>query len=74
MTPVIFTRYHRNHLIFTRNHTAADWVGKLNSRLDNLLSTPQLARLYFMGRMGAGSAPQSRSTRKPLQALLLDKQ
>lgn len=69
MTPVIFTRYHRKGLIFTSNSTATDMVGKLNQRLEVLLPKSQLDGLYFMGRMGAGMAPQSRSTRKSLQAL-----
>lgn len=71
MTPVIFARYHRNKMIFSENDRAVDRVGALNQRLDRLLPTGLLASVFFMGRMGGGSAPRSRSTRKKLEDLLL---
>jgi hypothetical protein len=70
MTPVIFTRYHRQQRSFTRVDKAAGMVGRLNARLADLLAEQNLDALYFMGRIGAGPAPQARSTRKAVAALL----
>ena len=70
MTPVIFTRYHRQGRNFTQLGTATDKAGKLNARLANFLPDQNLAALYFMGRLGTGPAPRARSTRKPVAALM----
>jgi nitroreductase len=70
MTPVIFTRYHRQQRTFTQLGKAADLASQLNDQLTVLLPEQNLAALFFMGRIGVGPKPQSRSKRKPLQALM----
>lgn len=70
MTPVIFTRYHRQHRAFTQLGKATDMADKLNVRLGDLLPGQDLAALFFMGRMAVGPAPKARSTRKPVAALM----
>lgn len=69
MTPVIFCRYHRRGLAFTRLARAADMVSNLNQRLTALLPAVDTEGLFFMGRIGSGPAPRSRSTRRPLGQL-----
>lgn len=70
MTPVIFTRYHRRGLPFTRLQVARASVARLNSRLQCMLGAGNVDRLIFMGRIGAGPQPDARSTRKDLRVLM----
>jgi hypothetical protein len=72
MTPVIFTRYSRQGMSFTRVERARSLAQTLNTRLSGLLAGQAVDSLYFMGRMGTGPAPQARSTRKPLESLIRD--
>jgi nitroreductase len=71
MTPVIFTRYHRQHQPFTHTARARKMVEGLNQRLLELLPGQDVETLFFMGRIGDGPAPRARSTRKPLELLIL---
>lgn len=71
MTPVIFTRYHRKGLAFTRHEPARAMVSRLNQRLGEMLGDISAEHLFFMGRIGLGAAPRSRSTRKPLDSLII---
>jgi hypothetical protein len=70
MTPVIFTRYHRQKRAFTQVGRAAERVGRLNVRLAGFVPGRKLDALYFMGRIGSGPAPQARSTRKSVATLM----
>lgn len=70
MTPVIFSRYVRQNRRFTRNRTAVELATKLSLSMQALLDAQELDSIFFMGRMGAGPAPVSRSTRKPLDRLM----
>jgi hypothetical protein len=70
MTPVIFTRYHRQELRFTQNEAANQRVNCLNQGLLKILVGHQIDHLYFMGRLGTGPAPRARSTRRPLADLI----
>ena len=70
MTPVIFTRDYRHGQSFTRTAGAIERVAKLNRRLTELLAGNHTDSLFFMGRMGSGSPPWARSTRRPLDQLL----
>jgi hypothetical protein len=72
MTPVIFTSYHRQRRKFTELAQADRMVADLNRRLENLLAGQDVNRLYFMGRLGSGPVPRSRSTRKSLESLCAD--
>lgn len=69
MTPVIFTRYHRQRRAFTQVAKATQTVARLNITLKSLLGSADVDGLFFMGRVGVGPEPWSRSTRKPLMAM-----
>ena len=71
MTPVIFSRYHREQVRFTRIEAARASAGRLNARLAHLVGDNDLDRLFFMGRLGVGPAPRSRSTRRCLADLMV---
>lgn len=72
MTPVIFTRYHRQGRDFTRTTQAKKLVNRLNQELIKLLDAEDTYSLFFMGRIGLGPAPVARSLRHPLTKLILD--
>jgi nitroreductase len=72
MTPVIFARYHRHGPKFTAAPAADARVENLAQRLSDLVGAPHIDALFFMGRIGSGPPPRSRSLRRPLGQLLLD--
>lgn len=69
MTPLIFGSYVRNGVPFTS-------VAKLQAQARDLEAAtrgmigPDVDHAVWMGRVGAGPAPNARSTRRPLEALL----
>lgn len=70
MTPLIFGSYVRNELPFT----AVARLEKLGCELEadsRALLGVDADRAVWMGRIGAGVAPVARSTRKPLEQLML---
>lgn len=71
MTPLIFARYYRQTISFTRVEAARARVGGLDARLRSLFPDKEIEALFFMGRIGAGPAPRARSTRKPLESLIV---
>ena len=69
MTPLIFGRYVRNAVRFTRLDQLQEAARKLYAQLTGLIgAAPETA--VFMGRLGAGKAPTARSLRKPLAELM----
>ncbi|MFT4517694.1 MAG: molybdopterin/thiamine biosynthesis adenylyltransferase [Halioglobus sp.] len=75
MTPVIFSRYVAQGLTFTSVASEQALASRLASELSGFLTGGEdpMQRVY-MGRIGFGDAPQSRSTRPPLETLLVDDQ
>ena len=72
MTPLIFSRYVANSINFTSVRSEQALAGKLAEELSALLGPDgSVSHRVFMGRVGYGEAPVSRSLRKPLQDLLL---
>jgi hypothetical protein len=69
MTPVIFTRYHRQQRHFTCLDKADGLACKLDTQLADLLPGQDLDALFFMGRIGCGPTPRARSTRKSVITL-----
>jgi hypothetical protein len=69
MTPLIFTRYVRERTAFTTTRKLAERAPRLAGRLQALLGAAT-DRAVFMGRVGSGVPPQSRSHRLPLEDLL----
>lgn len=70
MTPLIFARYAREGVRFTTVASAQAAAAGLARRLDDLFSG-QTNRVFFLGRIGAGPPPQSRSLRRALSDLLV---
>jgi hypothetical protein len=73
MTPVIFSRYIAQSRKFTSIAAEQALAETLAGELSALVGTGEdpLQRVY-MGRVGFGPAPQSRSVRPPLESLFID--
>ncbi len=73
MTPLIFSRYVVKSIKFTVEASGQAVARQVAADLGSLTGscTEDLSRV-FMGRVGFGPAPSSRSTRPPLAELLLD--
>lgn len=70
MTPLIFSRYVESGIEFTELASETRLAQELAAELDIVLGPRQSAQQrIFMGRLGAGAAPKSRSVRKPLARL-----
>jgi len=70
MTPLIFASYIRQDLPFTREAKQRAQARALTAGLERLFGTDSCRGGVFMGRIGAGPSPRSRSERLPLDALL----
>lgn len=71
MTPVIFTRYHRRGIAFSKHQAALEMASQLNGDLAQIVGLAEIDRVYFVGRIGAGPRPLARSTRKAIRQLLI---
>jgi hypothetical protein len=73
MTPIIFSRYVARSLAFTSIAAEQSLAETLAGQLTHLLGDAgnTLQRVY-MGRVGFGPAPQSRSVRPPLETLIIN--
>lgn len=70
MTPLIFSKYVReNNMKFTAQSGLQDYARKLARQAAELVFTDALHPVY-MGRMGYGPAPQTRSVRRDMDELL----
>ena len=70
-TPLVFARYLVDGLPFTRDAASRRRAEAVASRLRDLLGgTEALARAVFLGRIGAGEPPPSRSLRLSLEELV----
>jgi len=69
MTPLIFAQYVRQGIPLTRAMPAMQRAKDLARVLERLIGETS-ARAVFMGRIGHGPAPRSRSVRRPLANLL----
>jgi hypothetical protein len=72
MTPIIFSRYHRAGLPFTKNRAGLAMAGGLNDRLAQDIGPERVDALFFLARLGSGPAPTARSLRKSVDALLVE--
>lgn len=71
MTPLIFHEYMRGGVRFSRHEAMYEHAATVSRGLTELLGAPGAASAVFLGRIGAGPAPTSRSMRRPLDELLL---
>lgn len=69
MTPLIFARYIHQGIPLTQETLAAKRAKKLAITLEQQTGVPS-SRTMFMGRIGHGQRPRSRSVRLPLANLL----
>ncbi len=69
-TPLVFARYLRENRAFTADQAELRLAQRLAERLNTLLGQ-RADRCVWLGRIGHGSAAQSRSVRRPLSELLL---
>lgn len=69
MTPLIFASYLRDGIVFTGVASIVEAARGLEHALADLVGT-DLRRPVYMGRLGYGDAPASRSVRKELSELL----
>jgi hypothetical protein len=71
LTPLIFTRYVRERRSFTTVSGIQDQAERLARDLVDLVGEAESRQAVFMGRVGAGKPAASRSTRRPVDALLV---
>jgi len=71
MTPLIFGRYIREGLAFSRTPAMQERARRLSGHLQHLLGGTLPACALFMGRVGSGKRPESRSLRLSLDDLIV---
>lgn len=74
LTPLIFGRYVREGLAFSKTPGMQEQALRLTRKLGTLVGEKESRLAVFMGRIGAGSAPSARSTRRELDELLVSGQ
>ena len=68
-TPVIFSRYINENIQFTEDKNVNINAGKGKVLFESIMTHPK--NTVFLGRLGRSSAPKSRSTRRPLNELII---
>jgi len=71
MTPLIFSMYAREGRRFSVRQESLALAREVRASLEALVGTDRLDATVFMGRIGAGPTPDSRSTRLGLDRLIL---
>lgn len=72
-TPLVFARYARENVVFTRSTRAQRTAREVARRLDDILGVENARKAVFLGRLGARRpGPHARSTRLPLDRLIAD--
>jgi hypothetical protein len=72
MTPLIFSSYIGNDIEFTDHQPSLVLARDLSAQLADIISPAMSEHGVFLGRVGAGPIPSSRSVRMPLRQLLVD--
>ncbi len=70
MTPLIFSEYVRQNIRFVSSEAAMQRAREITTELDALLGEASVKQGVFLGRLGHGKPPASRSLRKPLEKLM----
>ena len=73
MTPLIFSRYIREGIEFSRMPGATETAASLGRRLMEIFQDMPVNQVAFLGRIGNGKAPSSRSLRLPIERLRRNK-
>ncbi|MBV8034009.1 nitroreductase family protein [Roseateles sp.] len=74
VTPLVFTRYAREGIDFSSKPGAQEMARRLGERFVGTVGEHAAAHAVFMGRVGRGQQPVSRSLRRPLESLLITEQ
>jgi len=69
-TPVIFARYLNNNINFTSDTNVVENAKKGKKMFENIVSNSE--NTVFLGRIGRSELPKSRSTRLPLDKLIIE--
>ena len=72
VTPLIFSRYSRDRLQFSRLPEAPALAKRIAARLELVIGETVAKNAVFMGRVGAGKPATARSLRLPLEQLMFD--
>jgi len=71
MTPLIFSGYADSGLRFSENEQACDRAVEVSRELKDIFGQDCVTRGVYMGRVGYGKTPTSRSIRRPLTELMM---
>jgi len=71
VTPLVFTRYAREGIAFSTKPGAQELAQRLDQRFVSVVGEHAASHGVFMGRVGNGEQPKSRSLRRPLESLLV---
>lgn len=74
VTPLVFARYAREQRPFSSISGAMVAANDVKARLELLIGAELARKAVYMGRVGAGPTPSSRSLRRPLEDLLINRQ
>lgn len=72
MTPLIFSRYLTTGRHFTADIATAEAARRMVCALDEITAPVSASHIGFMGRIGTGPVPTTRSIRRPLPEMLVD--
>jgi molybdopterin/thiamine biosynthesis adenylyltransferase/nitroreductase len=70
-TPLVFREYVRDEVPFTKSEVSLRRARAVATKLGNMLGEETVERAVFYGRIGGGPPATTRSTRLPLERLLL---
>nr|WP_040662068.1 ThiF family adenylyltransferase [Nitrococcus mobilis] len=71
LTPLVFSEYVRDGIAFSETTGSMSLAKAVTERLRRLVGGENAERAIWMGRLGAGKMPTSRSIRRPLQDLMI---
>lgn len=71
ITPIFFSMYVRRNKRFSKASGMWEQAVAISKGFERLVGTERAAKAVFMGRIGAGKGPVSRSLRLPLEQLLV---
>ncbi|MCX2864470.1 nitroreductase family protein [Paucibacter sp. PLA-PC-4] len=73
VTPLVFARYAREQRPFSTIGNAMAAAADVKARLELLIGAELARTAVYMGRVGAGPNPSSRSLRRPLEDLIINR-
>lgn len=71
MTPLIFSDFAARDVNFTRDSRCREIAGRLRAQVESIIGAEERAHAVWMARIGNGDAPAARSTRRPLEQMLV---